>query len=92
MENKTIIPINFKSTSDGWRGKLADNFNFQNIGLLGEAVSRYINFDLKGNDIVIGYDTRFMSYEFAKYLAGIFINNGINVFLLSKFTVWPSKI
>jgi len=89
VENKTIIPINFKSTSDGWRGKLADNFNFQNIGLLGEAVSRYINFDLKGNDIVIGYDTRFMSYEFAKYLAGIFINNGINVFLLSKPCTTP---
>jgi len=84
METSSSIPINFKSTSDGWRGKLADNFNFQNIGLLGEAISKYIYFDLETDDIVIGYDTRFMSHEFAKYLADIFTNHGINVFLLSK--------
>lgn len=89
MENKTIIPINFKSTSDGWRGKLADNFNFQNVGLLGEAISKYIYITLEGSDILIGYDTRFMSYEFAKYLANIFINNGINVFLLLKPCTTP---
>lgn len=78
------IPINFKSTSDGWRGKLADNFNFQNIGLLGEAISKYILLDLNAKEIVIGYDTRFMSCEFANFLAKNFANNGIDVFILAR--------
>lgn len=84
MENSSRVPVNFKSTSDGWRGKLADNFNFQNIGLLGEAISKYICLDLKAKEIVIGYDTRFMSHEFAKFLANIFVKNGIDVIILKK--------
>lgn len=84
MKTDISVPINFKSTSDGWRGKLADNFNFQNIGLLGEAISKYTLYELGSKEIVIGFDTRFMSRTFADYLANIFINNGIDVYQLSK--------
>jgi len=84
MASSINVSINFQSTSDGWRGKLADNFNFQNIRLLGEAISRYLTKDLGSKEIVIGYDTRFMSCEFANFLTDIFINNGINVYRLSK--------
>lgn len=75
--------INFRSTSDGWRGRLADDFTFQSVWLLGQAISKYICNDLKSREIVVGYDTRFMSKEFAKYLADVFVYNGISVDLFS---------
>lgn len=89
VKNNTVVPIDFKSTSDGWRGKLAKNFTFENVKLLGNAISRFIVQNSLPKTIVIGYDTRFMSKEFALFLSEIFSNNGIKVFLLKTPCTTP---
>jgi len=81
--------INFRSTSDGWRGKLAQNFTFSNVELLTKALAIYLIKDLNKNRILIGYDTRFMSEEFANFMAEIFSRHGINVSIINKPSPTP---
>lgn len=87
--NRTNVPVNFRSTSDGWRGKLAENFTYENVGLLGEAISRFITKKSFPRRIVVGYDTRFMSKDFALFLSKLFSKNGIEVFVLKDPCTTP---
>lgn len=73
------MKVNFKSTSDGWRGKLAQSFTFDNVSLVAHAVSTFIINDLKDNKLLVCYDTRFMSSEFAKHFANIAMEHKIAV-------------
>lgn len=81
--------LDFKSTSDGWRGKLAENFTFSNVALISNAITQYILNDLKEKRIVIGYDTRFMSKEFAYFVASLMQDSGIDVDILSTSSPTP---
>ncbi|MBU0570372.1 hypothetical protein KKB40_06400 [Patescibacteria group bacterium] len=83
------LSINFRSTSDGWRGKLADNFIFSNVYKLSSAISTYLLRDLQENRILLGYDTRFMSEEFAKYMADTFSDFGINAIIIENYCPTP---
>jgi len=89
MTNKHQCPVNLKSTSDGWRGKLAESFTFDNIEILGEAISRFIAQKSFFKRIVIGYDTRFMSKDFALFLSTLFSKNGIEVFIIKNPCTTP---
>jgi phosphomannomutase len=54
--------------TDGWRAVIADTFTFSNLRLLAQAVADMINKQHKGDklpEVVIGYDTRFLSDRFA---------------------------
>lgn len=57
--------INLRSTSDGWRGKIADSFTFCFVEKVARAIGKYI-LQYGGQQTFIGYDTRFLSSEFAK--------------------------
>lgn len=81
--------INFRSTSDGWRGKLAKDFTFDNVELIGKAIANYLLLDIKKKDIVIGYDTRFMSKEFAYFLGSKMQDWGINTHIISRPSPTP---
>lgn len=83
------LDINFRSTSDGWRGKLAENFTFSNVFNIASAISTYLLKDLNINKILLGYDTRFMSEEFAKYLANSFSDFGINSTIIKGYSSTP---
>lgn len=82
------MDINLKSTSDGWRGKLADTFTFANVEVIAHALIKYL-IDNKRDKIVIGYDTRFMSSEFASHIADIMCKFGIDAFIINKPTPTP---
>jgi phosphomannomutase len=77
------MDINLKSTSDGWRGKLADTFTFVNVEVITHALIKYL-IDNKRRKIVISYDTRFMGSEFASYIANIMCKFGIDAFIVDK--------
>uniref|UniRef100_A0A7V3J9I2 Phosphoglucomutase/phosphomannomutase family protein n=1 Tax=candidate division CPR3 bacterium TaxID=2268181 RepID=A0A7V3J9I2_UNCC3 len=81
--------INFKLTSDGWRGKLAQNFTFSNVKLITNALAKYLIKDLKKNKVVLGYDTRFMSKEFADFIADILCDLGLDVFIINRPSPTP---
>ncbi len=74
--------INFGT--DGWRAVIADTFTFANLRLVAQAVADAINQQHSGDDdpqVVIGYDTRFLSDRFAMETARVMAANGIIAWL-----------
>ncbi|MBI5078632.1 phosphoglucomutase/phosphomannomutase family protein [Candidatus Saganbacteria bacterium] len=72
--------INFGT--DGWRGRIADDFTFENVRLVTQALVDYLkDGNLTGNGIAAGYDNRFQSEHFARAAAEVCSGAGINVFL-----------
>ena len=56
-----------KFGTDGWRAVIADDFTFENLSKVALATAHYFKGHKKlRNGIVIGYDARFMSREFAE--------------------------
>jgi phosphomannomutase len=73
--------IKIKFGTDGWRAVIAQDYTFENLEILAQAVSDYLG---SGKKIAVGYDTRFMSDRFAEVVSNIFKNNGIEVILSSR--------
>jgi phosphomannomutase len=67
-----------KFGTDGWRGVISEDFTFENIKIVSQAIADYIG---KGKSVAIGYDTRFMSKDFAWLTAKVLSGNGINAHL-----------
>ena len=81
-------PIKFGT--DGWRGIIADDFTYDNVRLCAQGVADYLKqTGLAARGIVIGYDTRFDSEEFAAAAAEIIAGNGIKVYLAPGPTPTP---
>jgi phosphomannomutase len=81
-------PIKFGT--DGWRGIIADDFTFANVRLAARAVAEYLiqtGLDKKG--LIIGYDTRFASADFAKAAAEDIARSGTRVYLCDKAAPTP---
>jgi phosphomannomutase len=75
--------INLRSTSDGWRGIIADSFTFDFVERVAAAISNYI-IKRGGIETFIGYDTRFLGLEFAKRASQVLSQSGIKVSLSSR--------
>ncbi len=83
-------PNPIKFGTDGWRGIIAEDFTFENVRYCAQGVADYLKQSkLAGRGIVIGYDTRFASEDFAAASAEIIAGNGIKVYLTSKVTPTP---
>ena len=81
-------PIKFGT--DGWRAIIAQDFTFDNVRACTQGVADYLkqaNLSQKG--LVIGYDTRFASEDFAAAAAEVIAGNGIKVYLCPKATPTP---
>lgn len=76
-----------KFGTDGWRGVIGDNYTFKNLKILSQAVADYLG---KGKKVAVGYDTRFMSAEFADIVAQVLNNNGIEVTLSDRVAPTPA--
>ncbi len=76
--------------TDGWRAVIGDDFTFANLERVALATARYYRNHRKiRNGIVIGYDARFMSREFAEKSAEVIANAGIKVKLASGIVSTP---
>lgn len=77
--------------TDGWRAGLADGFTFTNLR---RAIQAYaVAMRLQGEahkPVVIGYDTRMLSREFAQTAAEVLAGNGYTVWLANDVTPTPS--
>ncbi|MDD5397475.1 MAG: phosphoglucomutase/phosphomannomutase family protein [Dehalococcoidia bacterium] len=74
-----------KFGTDGWRAVIAEDFTFDNVRACAQGVADFINSTgTAKNSIVIGYDTRFSSEDFAAASAEVLAGNGIKVFLLPR--------
>ena len=80
-----------KFGTDGWRAVIAENYTFFNVRRAALATAKRFKDHAKiKNGIIIGYDTRFLSKEFAAAVAEVFGNEGIKVFLTSTFVTTPT--
>jgi phosphomannomutase len=76
-------PIKFGT--DGWRGIIAEDFTFDNVRICAQAVAEYFKQNgLDKQSLVIGYDTRFASEDFAAAAAEVIAGNDIKVHLCLK--------
>lgn len=70
--------------TDGWRAIIADTFTFDNLRLVSQAVANTLNAARTNNtqpEVVIGYDTRFLSDRFAAETARVLAANDIIAWL-----------
>ncbi len=82
-------PIKFGT--DGWRAVIGDDYTFANLEKVALATAKHYKKDKKiRNGIVIGYDARFMSKEFAEVVAATFANTGIKVKLSDSIATTPA--
>jgi len=66
--------------TSGWRAVIADEFTFANVRLVALAIARYLKAQgLEEREVVVGYDTRFMSDLFAQQAGAVITGEGIPV-------------
>jgi len=83
--------MQIKFGTDGWRGVIARDFTFANLSLVAQATMDYLNREGLGSKIlVIGYDRRFLSRDFARRVAEIAAGNGIKVCLTDGYAPTPA--
>lgn len=76
--------------TDGWRGVIARDYTFENLGLVAHATARYVKkLRAPKPSVVVGHDTRFLSREFAIETARILASYGITVHLTDTFASTP---
>jgi phosphomannomutase len=80
-----------KFGTDGWRAVIADEYTFENLKRISKATAiAFATHPKIKNGIVLGYDTRFLSKEFAESSASVFANHGIKVYLTDSFVTTPT--
>jgi phosphomannomutase len=84
-----------KFGTDGWRGVIASDFTFENVRIAAEAVAAYLHAQkdpaqAPDKGICIGYDSRFLSKEFACACAEVVAATGIPVKLAKEITPTPA--
>lgn len=92
--------------TDGWRGIIARDFTFDNVGRVARAVADYVRsaerarnpiytdwrspYRTADHGIVVGYDTRFLSEEFALHFARCIQDQDIPVAVSNDFVPTPA--
>ncbi|MFH1560565.1 MAG: phosphoglucomutase/phosphomannomutase family protein [Chloroflexota bacterium] len=82
--------MTIKFGTDGWRGIIAQDFTFDNVRYCAQGVSRYLlERGLAQRGLVVGYDTRFASEDFALAVAEVAAGNGITTYLCQEAAPTP---
>ncbi len=85
---KRINPIKFGT--DGWRAIIAQDFTFENVRYCAQGLADYLKQKgLSPDGLVVGYDNRFASEDFAAAVSEVAAANGIRVFLCPKAVPTP---
>ncbi|MGD8627042.1 MAG: phosphoglucomutase/phosphomannomutase family protein [Anaerolineae bacterium] len=70
--------------TDGWRAVISDTFTYNNLRLVAQAIADYVLRE-GGNgrdpEVIIGFDTRFLSDRYATEVARVMAGNGIVAWL-----------
>ncbi|MCL5428733.1 MAG: phosphoglucomutase/phosphomannomutase family protein [Chloroflexi bacterium] len=92
------MPIHFGT--DGWRAVISDSFTFTNLRMVAQAIADAVRTDMRngansrrahgGPDIVVGFDTRFLSDRFAREASRVLAANGFRVHLTQSDCPTPA--
>lgn len=76
--------------TDGWRGVIAGDYTFDNVRRCAQGFASYLkNQGKQGEWVVVGYDKRFQSENFALASAEVLCGNGFRVYLTNDATPTP---
>jgi len=82
-----------KFGTDGWRAVIAEDFTFNNVERVAQAVADYWDSHLvagTSRKVIIGYDRRFLSNSFAQRAAEVLAGNDFQVVLTPEPSPTPS--
>ncbi len=78
MADELANPVHFGT--DGWRAIIGEEFTFENVRACAQAVADHFSATYgRDRHVVVGYDTRFLSDEFAAVVARVLAGNGFHV-------------
>ena len=76
--------------TDGWRARIAEDFTFENVARCSQGLADRLKAEgIAAKGLVVGYDTRFLSREFAERVAMVMAGNGIKAYLSEKAAPTP---
>jgi phosphomannomutase len=79
-----------KFGTDGWRGAIAEDYTFANVRRCAQGFASYLKEQGHvGAWVVVGYDNRFGSENFAAAVAEVLAANGLRVHLTDRATPTP---
>jgi phosphomannomutase len=77
--------------TDGWRGRIAEDYTFANIRRCTQGFADYLlKKGAKDEWVVVGYDQRFQSENFAIAVAEVLAANNLRVYITDKATPTPA--
>jgi phosphomannomutase len=80
-----------KFGTDGWRAIISDEFTFDNLRLVAQAIADFVhNEGADEPSVVIGFDTRFLSDRYAAEVARVMAANDIKTWLARADTPTPA--
>ena len=82
-----------KFGTDGWRAVIAEDFTFENVARVSQAAAEYWSANpvaATEKKVIVGYDRRFLSDQFARCTAEVLAGNGFQVVLTPVATPTPS--
>ncbi len=76
--------------TDGWRGRIAEEYTFDNLRRCAQGFANYlVDQGQSGESVIVGYDKRFHSENFAAAAAEVLAGNGFKVYLTQEATPTP---
>jgi phosphomannomutase len=82
-----------KFGTDGWRALMSEDFTFDNVRVVAQAISDFLKDEYKKEKkirTIVGYDPRFMSEKYAEIVAKNFVVNGIDVIVTDRPSPTPA--
>jgi phosphomannomutase len=90
MENGGQMAGKIQFGTDGWRGVIAEDYTFENVRRCAQGYVAYLESRKKqGSWVIVGYDKRFGSENFAMAAASVLAGNGYKVYLTDTATPTP---
>lgn len=93
MLTQEATPV-IKFGTDGWRAVIAKEFTFDNVARVAQALadvwSREFAGELATRPVMVGFDTRFLSRQFARAAAEVMAANGFRVILSDRACSSPA--
>src|SRR5207247_295427 len=83
--------MQIKFGTDGWRDVIAEHYTFENVHRVARGAALYFK-SLKNasGGVMVGYDARFLSREFAELSARVLASEGLKVFIAKSIVSTPA--
>ncbi|HDT14970.1 MAG TPA: phosphoglucomutase/phosphomannomutase family protein [Firmicutes bacterium] len=82
---------NIKFGTSGWRGIISDDFTFDNVKIVVQAIADYIKSRKSeaGKPVIVGGDARFLSEQFSETAAAVLAGNNVLALVCDRDTPTP---